>query len=116
MVLNENTETNPTKSISLLQQDEISMILLLTLLITLHVTDHVTNALPSGHGKPLGEHNDLKTPAVEEDYTKITSQYFYEKYIRTRTPVIMRGLAKSFPAFDLWSDEYITVCCEAFVI
>jgi len=84
------------------------MILLLTLLITLHVTDHVTNALPSGHGKPLGQHNDLKTPAVEEDYTKITSQYFYEKYIRTRTPVIMRGLAKSFPAFDLWSDEYIT--------
>ena len=80
------------------------------LLSTLLLLQRVTCTLPPGHGKPLGEHNELKTPAAEEDYTKLTSQYFYERYVRTRTPVILRGLAKTFPAFDLWTDQYLVVC------
>jgi hypothetical protein len=83
---------------------------LIVLLLTSVQLTHVLTSPPPGHGKELGEHNDLKTPAVEEDYTKITSKYFYEKYVRTRTPVILRGLAKTFPAFNLWTDQYITVC------
>ncbi|KAL5258769.1 hypothetical protein ACHWQZ_G009281 [Mnemiopsis leidyi] len=77
------------------------------LLSTLLLLQRVTCTLPPGHGKPLGEHNELKTPAAEEDYTELTSQYFYERYVRTRTPVILRGLAKTFPAFDLWTDQYL---------
>ena len=82
---------------------------MILLLSTLLLLQHVTSTLPPGHGKPLGEHNELKTPALEEDYTKMTSQYFYERYVRTRTPVILRGLAKTFPAFHLWTDQYLVV-------
>ena len=90
------------------------MTLLHLILVTLQIA-HISGTLPRGHGKPLGEHNDLKTPAAEEDYTKITSQYFYERYVRTRTPVILRDVAKTFPAFDLWTDEYITVSSIKFL-
>ena len=63
--------------------------------------------IPDGHGKPLGEHNDLGTPNIEDDSHNLTPNIFYEKYVHTRTPIIFRGLAKTFPAFDLWTDEYI---------
>ena len=66
-----------------------------------------SSGLPDGHGKPLGEHNDLGTPNIEDDFENLIPKLFYEKYVYTRTPVIFRGLAKTFPAFDLWTDEYI---------
>ena len=65
--------------------------------------------LPEGHLKPLGEHSKPLGPAVEEDFTTISSKYFYDKYVATRTPVILRGLAKTFPAYNLWTDDYIKV-------
>lgn len=80
-----------------------------TLLVFYLTLQSVQSQLPPGHGKPLGQHNDLKTPAFEEDYTKISSKYLYDQYISTRTPVILRGLAKTFPAFSKWTDEYLVV-------
>lgn len=63
--------------------------------------------LPEGHLKPLGEHSKPLGPAAEEDFNSISSEYFYDKYVATRTPVILRGLAKTFPAYTLWTDDYI---------
>ena len=73
------------------------------------VLSSATASLPAGHGKPLGKHNNLGSPALEENFTTMTSQYFHDKYVATRTPVILRGLANTFPAKSLWTDEYIRV-------
>ena len=66
-------------------------------------------ALPPGHGRELGQHNDLGTPAVEADWREMSPGRFNAEFVATRTPVILRGLARTYPAFEKWSDQYILV-------
>eukprot|EP00116_Pleurobrachia_bachei_P008521 sb/3468783/ len=75
----------------------------LYLLLLLHTT---TSTLPPGHGKELGQHNDLGTPALEADWRDMSPGKFNE-YVASRTPVILRGLAKEYPAYEKWTDQYI---------
>ena len=86
----------------------------LTRLLPLLLLSSTVFSLPSGHGKELGLHNDLGVPAIEEDFAHITPQQFYLKYVATRTPVILRGLSKTFPAYELWTDDYIKVNKKCF--
>jgi hypothetical protein len=36
----------------------------------------------------------------------INSKDFKEKYFDTKTPVVIKGLAKQWPAYNLWDWEY----------
>ena len=64
------------------------------------------NALPKGHGEQLGKHrsSDGHIDVLE---TVPHPQDFWNDYVSIRKPVVFRGAAKNFPAFTLWTDEYL---------
>ena len=37
----------------------------------------------------------------------ITSEEFHEKYLKTRKPVVLRGMAKKWPAYEKWNLDYM---------
>jgi len=67
-----------------------------------------TSELPAWHMKPLGSHK----PADKVDETfvddLISPQEFADKYIIPRKPLVFRDVTKMWPAFKLWTDEYLT--------
>ena len=62
---------------------------------------------PPGHLQQLGAHREPTEEVTVLDYVP-NSVDFYEKFVRTRKPVLMRGAAKSMPAFTKWqSKDYL---------
>ena len=61
---------------------------------------------PLGHGMELGRHRPSEGH-VEERNDVPSPDEFWEKYAKTRSPVVFRGAAKDFPAFHLWTDNYL---------
>ena len=57
-----------------------------------------------GHLEPLGARNVKQSLEVIDDF--LTPREFFEKYVSSSKPVLIRGGAKLSPAFSLWSDEY----------
>lgn len=64
------------------------------------------NTIPQGHGEELGKHrsSDGHVDVLEEIPSPAE---FWNKYASTRRPVVFRGAGKNFPAFNLWTDEYM---------
>ncbi|XP_078697158.1 uncharacterized protein LOC144925121 [Branchiostoma floridae x Branchiostoma belcheri] len=62
--------------------------------------------LPRGHGEELGRHRDPEghIPVLHDMPSPLE---FWEKYASQRKPVLFKGVAKNFPAFSLWTDEYL---------
>jgi lysine-specific demethylase 8 len=71
-----------------------------------HPADKSSQPPPPGHLKKLGEHGaPVIEGFVEElDYV-LYGKDFYDHFIRKRTPVVLRGAAKEWPAFLHWSNE-----------
>ena len=64
--------------------------------------------LPRGHGEELGKQRDPEGHVDIIDSDKLPSpQQFWDQYASIRKPVVFRGAAKHFPAFHLWTDEYL---------
>lgn len=62
--------------------------------------------IPMGHGKELGKHK-ISDGHVEQ-LSKIPSPpVFWQKFASVRKPVVFKGAAKNFPAFKLWTDEFL---------
>jgi hypothetical protein len=62
--------------------------------------------VPVGHGRPLGQH--MPSDGHVDELHKIPPPpLFWEKYASTRTPVVFKGAAKGFPAFNLWTDKFL---------
>ena len=65
--------------------------------------------LPRGHGQQLGKHRESEGHVDVIDSSELPSpQQFWDQYASIRKPVVFRGAAKHFPAFQLWTDEYLT--------
>lgn len=64
------------------------------------------SSTPAGHLKPLGSHRpaDIKVPELDKP---ISSEEFFDEYVRSGKPVVLRGFAKQWPAFTAWTDEYL---------
>ena len=62
---------------------------------------------PEGHLKPLGSH--VEPSSVDEVYadSMISPKDFVEKYVLPRKPLVLRNVAKLWPAFSKWSEEYL---------
>ena len=69
-------------------------------------TGKIDGKIPLGHGQPLGRHMP-SDGHVEQLHTIPTPPLFWEKYASTRTPVVFKGAAKSFPAYNLWTDKFL---------
>ena len=68
---------------------------------------NAASELPAWHMKPLGSH--IKPDKVDETFADnlISPEEFAEKYVLPRKPIIFRNVAKSWPAYKLWTDEYL---------
>ena len=62
--------------------------------------------LPVGHGMTLGRHR-ISEGHLQELIDVPSPEIFWEKYVKTRTPVVFRDAAKHFPSFHLWTDDYL---------
>lgn len=66
------------------------------------------NELPRGHGEELGRHRDSDGHVDIIDAEDLPSpKQFWDQYASIRKPVIFRGAGKHFPAFHLWTDQYL---------
>ena len=57
-----------------------------------------------GHGKQFGSSGPFLSIDETEDLSTVD---FFEKYVQYKKPVLIRNGARQFPAFKLWSDEYL---------
>lgn len=61
-----------------------------------------------GHGEELGKHRDSDGHVDIIDSDRLPSpQEFWDQYASIRKPVVFRGAAKHFPAFESWTDKYL---------
>ncbi|CAB4003102.1 Lysine-specific demethylase 8 [Paramuricea clavata] len=81
---------------------------LILLLCILQISTGKTDVkIPLGHGEELGRHRP-SVGHVEELHEIPTPSIFWENYASAGTPVVFKGAAKRFPAFKLWTDEFLT--------
>ncbi|XP_077998563.1 uncharacterized protein LOC144451559 [Glandiceps talaboti] len=65
-----------------------------------------TLQFPRGHREPLGNHRD-PDGHIDIIENMISPQEFWDKYASQRRPALFKGAAKNFPAFNLWTDDYL---------
>ena len=73
-------------------------------LLCLITTDR--DKFPKGHGEELGKHRTSDGHVDILDNIP-SPREFWAKYASVRRPVVFRGAGKKFPAFKLWTDEYM---------
>ena len=57
------------------------------------------------HEVPLRDRNQLTMPIATLKIGEISPQEFWQKYVRTATPVIIKGGAKHTYAYQNWTPE-----------
>ena len=62
--------------------------------------------IPIGHGEELGKHRP-SDGHIEQLHKIPHPELFWTKYASTGTPVVFKGAAKQFPAYRLWTDEFL---------
>ncbi|XP_078001398.1 bifunctional peptidase and (3S)-lysyl hydroxylase JMJD7-like [Glandiceps talaboti] len=58
-----------------------------------------------GHLQPMGAGKTWNQVVTLDEYP--TPQEFFVKYVQPSIPVIFKGGAQNYPAFKLWSDEFL---------
>ena len=63
--------------------------------------------VPSWHLKPLGSH--IEPEKVDETFADnlISPKDFGSKYVLPRKPLVFRNIVREWPAFKLWTDDYM---------
>lgn len=71
------------------------------------VSNTAVEELPSWHMKPIGSH--IEPSKVDETFSddSISPKDFAEKYVLPRKPLVFRNVVKEWPAFELWTDQYL---------
>ncbi|XP_065063721.1 uncharacterized protein LOC135690182 [Rhopilema esculentum] len=65
----------------------------------------IENVIPPGHLEPFGSHMDPMP--LEETENIPDAKTFFEKYVLPMRPIVFRNAAKKFPAYKLWTEEYL---------
>eukprot|EP00930_Biecheleria_cincta_P055597 TRINITY_DN41909_c0_g1_i1.p1 TRINITY_DN41909_c0_g1~~TRINITY_DN41909_c0_g1_i1.p1 ORF type:complete len:395 (-),score=62.26 TRINITY_DN41909_c0_g1_i1:282-1373(-) len=60
------------------------------------VPGHLLSMQENGHKQPVAELTEI--PLWDD---------FYQNYVRANRPVVLRGAARTQPAFEKWTDEYL---------
>lgn len=63
------------------------------------------NSDKKGHLKPLGEAGPMVDTQQFDGFPSLKT--FFNDFVWKSMPLVMKGAAKSFPAFSAWSDEYL---------
>jgi hypothetical protein len=59
----------------------------------------------NGHLKKFGSQGPFV--AVKETFEPLSTKIFFDNFVKTKTPILMRNEAKQFSAFNKWSDKYL---------
>ncbi|XP_070568015.1 tRNA wybutosine-synthesizing protein 5-like [Ptychodera flava] len=78
--------------------------LFLTYIAATSSEDHDPTSWP-GHMEPLGSRKQWQPVATLESYPK--SEEFFASYVLPSVPVLFKGVAKEYPAFKLWTDDFL---------
>ena len=62
------------------------------------------DSAPVGHLQPLGSHREPSVSIEELDFSP-SSEDFYREFLLKRKPVLLRGAAKDWPAYQRWWDK-----------
>ena len=62
-------------------------------------------SLNNGHLKKFGSHGPFV--AIKETIESLSTKIFFDNFVKTKTPILMRNEAKEFSAFNKWSDKYL---------
>jgi len=58
-----------------------------------------------GHLEPIGSHT---SPLFVETHFFVPPPHeFFARYVSASRPVVFKGAAKDFPAYQRWTDEYL---------
>eukprot|EP00112_Aurelia_sp_Birch-Aquarium-sp1_P014112 Seg3021.3 transcript_id=Seg3021.3/GoldUCD/mRNA.D3Y31 product="JmjC domain-containing protein 5" protein_id=Seg3021.3/GoldUCD/D3Y31 len=82
-----------------------AVLFVLGLVCISNVLASVEQMIPPGHLKPFGEHAEPMPLEEMEDIPD--AKTFMEKYVFPSRPVVFRNAAKKFPAYKLWTEEYL---------
>ena len=58
-----------------------------------------------GNFKTLGSFG--KFFSINETFEHLSTKFFFENYVKTNTPLLMRGIAKEYKAIKKWSDSFL---------
>ena len=61
---------------------------------------------PPGHLQPLGSHQP-PSGSIESSEVVPGPREFFEENVRPGKPLLLRGAAKSMPAYSKWTDGYL---------
>ncbi|CAF0717189.1 unnamed protein product [Brachionus calyciflorus] len=64
------------------------------------------DGIPTGHLRPLGWQSRAEGP-VKEESVMIEAEHFWNSYIESVTPVVLRGLVLGSDACEKWTDSYL---------
>jgi hypothetical protein len=78
----------------------------------LHVLHYILQLLGFHEHLPLGRQTEAITVPVLQGFLEPTK--FFEDYVIPGRPVVFKGAAKEFPAFQRWTDEYFLSFKERF--
>ena len=68
-------------------------------------TNQAANDHP-GHGKAFGSSGPF-LGLQEADYNNLSTLDFFVNFVKTKQPIVLKQGAADFPAFSLWTDEYL---------
>jgi hypothetical protein len=81
-----------------------SLFILCNVNVSYVTTQHENLTNHSGHNKKFGSSGPfLKINEVDD----ISTKEFFDNYVKTKAALVIRNACRSFPAFTLWSDEYL---------
>uniref|UniRef100_H2YAV1 JmjC domain-containing protein n=1 Tax=Ciona savignyi TaxID=51511 RepID=H2YAV1_CIOSA len=68
---------------------------------------NVASRYPKGHLEPLGQHQPAIGSVATIDVGKLGSLEFYRQYVRTNTPVLIKGALEGTTPVMEWTDQYL---------
>ncbi|EDV25232.1 Lysine-specific demethylase 8 [Trichoplax sp. H2] len=74
------------------------------IICSLLVVAYQVDADMKGHLQPLGQAGPLIESAQVDGFPSMKT--FFNEYVWKSVPLVMKGAAKTFPAFQSWTDEY----------
>ena len=66
-----------------------------------------------GHGRPFGSSGPFLQMDQIDD-SELNTKLFFDKYVKEKRPILIKNMVKDFPAFHLWTDEYLRGVSSSF--
>ena len=98
------TVSCPTTSGTINFRLRLALLLIVAVFASISTADQLDDKVL----RSFEEHSPPSNEIVVEKLESLPDpEIFYQKYVLPGRPVVFSGAAKSLPAFNLWTDEYL---------